>query len=212
MNKSKINYALYLVTDRDILGKRDLCECVEKAILGGVSLVQLREKDLCSKDFYETAQNIKKITDQYKVPFIINDRLDIALAVDADGLHIGQEDLPLPVARRLLGPDKIIGVSASNLSEALAAEQAGADYLGVGAIFATPTKKDADSVSLSQLEQVKAGVSIPVVGIGGINETNAGSVICTGVDGISVVSAILGKDDIRQAAEKLRSIVDIQKK
>lgn len=212
MNKPKINYTLYLVTDRNILDERDLCECVEEAILGGVSLVQLREKELCSKDFYETAQSVKKVTDQYKVPFIINDRLDIALAVDADGLHIGQEDLPLPVARRLLGPDKIIGVSASNLSEALAAEQAGADYLGVGAVFTTPTKKDADSVSLSQLAQIKAGVSIPVVGIGGINENNAKSVIGTGIDGISVVSAILGKSDIRQAAAVLRSIIDITKK
>ena len=212
MNKAKIDYALYLVTDRNILGERDLCECVEQAILGGVTLVQLREKELCSKDFYETAQDVKKITDQYKVPFIINDRLDIALAVDADGLHIGQEDLSLSVARRLLGPDKIIGVSASNLSEALAAEQAGAEYLGVGAVFATPTKKDADSVSLPQLAQIKAGVSIPVVGIGGINEMNARSVISTGVDGVSVVSAILGKADIRQAAEQLRSSIAIQKK
>lgn len=207
MRKNEINYALYLVTDRKILAGRDLYECVEQAILGGTSLLQLREKDVSSKDFYEIAQRVKVIAAKYKVPFIINDRLDIALAVDADGLHIGQDDMPLSVARKLLGPDKIIGMSASSISEALTAEKEGADYLGVGAMFTTPTKKDADSVTLSQLAKIKAAVHIPVVAIGGINEDNVKSVINTGVDGVSVVSAILGKHDIQGTARKLLTII-----
>lgn len=208
MKKSDINYLLYLVTDRDILAGRDLGVCVEEAILGGVTLVQLREKELSSRDFYQAAQLIKRITDKYRVPFIINDRLDIALAVDADGLHIGQEDLPLTVARTILGNDKLIGVSAGNLVEAQTAEKDGADYLGVGAVFTTPTKKDADHVSLAELARIKAGISIPVVAIGGIGEQNAKSVMEARVDGISVVSAILGKPDVRQAAADLLMVIN----
>lgn len=212
MKKNKLDCALYLVTDRELLRGRDLCTCVEEAILGGVSLVQLREKELSTRDFYQTAQQIKVITDKYQVPLIINDRLDIALAIDADGLHIGQDDMPLTVARRLMGEDKIIGVSARTLTEALAAEQEGADYLGVGAVFATSTKKDANIVALSRLAEIKKAVSIPVVAIGGIGTENAKLVIETGVDGISVVSAILGKSDIRQAASNLFSLTKDAKK
>ncbi|HZX46231.1 MAG TPA: thiamine phosphate synthase, partial [Clostridia bacterium] len=137
----KCDYRLYLVTDREILKGRDLLQAVEEALSGGVTLVQLREKDASSREFYQLAVSMKNLTAEYGVPLIINDRLDIALAVEADGIHIGQEDLPLPVVRRLLGPDKIIGYSVSNIEEACYGEKHGADYLGAGPVFATATKK-----------------------------------------------------------------------
>lgn len=200
MSKLVPDYKLYLVTDRGLLGGKDLCTCIEEAILGGTTVIQLREKDISTLDFYEEALKIKAVTKKYNVPLIINDRLDIALAIDADGLHIGQQDMPLIVARKLLGEDKIIGVSAVNLQQALLAEKEGADYLGVGAVFPTTTKTDADYVPLSELKNIKESVKIPVVAIGGINETNARLAMETGIDGISVVSAILGKEDVRKAA------------
>lgn len=204
MNKIKIDYSLYLVTDRKLLGERDLVQSIEQAIQGGVSLVQLREKSVSSREFLELAFRVKEITSRYKIPLIINDRLDIALAVEADGLHVGQDDLPMLKARELLGPDKIIGVSARTLAEALLAQEQGADYLGVGAIFKTSTKTDALEVSLEQLESIKKAVSIPVVAIGGINLENVQQVMATGVDGVSVVSAILAQDNISMAAKQLR--------
>ncbi|WP_352420414.1 thiamine phosphate synthase [Proteiniborus sp.] len=207
-NKSKVNYALYLVTDRDVLGNKDLCESIEQAILGGVSLVQLREKNAKTKEFYSIALKVKEVTDKYSIPLIINDRLDIALAIDADGLHIGADDIPVKIARNLLGPDKILGVSASNIDEAIEAQSQDADYLGVGAMYPTKTKKDTESVSLKELQLIKSSVQIPVVGIGGINELNAKEVMSTGVDGISVISAILGKDNVYAAAKKLHNIVE----
>lgn len=207
MNKIKIDYSLYLVTDRKLLGERDLVQSIELAIQGGVSLVQLREKSVSSREFLELAFRVKEITSRYKIPLIINDRLDIALAVEADGLHVGQDDLPMLKARELLGPDKIIGVSARTLAEALLAQEQGADYLGVGAIFKTSTKTDALEVSLEQLENIKKAVSIPVVAIGGINLENVRQVMATGVDGVSVVSAILAQDNILMAAGQLREIL-----
>lgn len=204
MNKIKIDYSLYLVTDRKLLGERDLVQSIELAIQGGVSLVQLREKSVSSREFLELAFRVKEITSRYKIPLIINDRLDIALAVEADGLHVGQDDLPMLKARALLGPDKIIGVSARTLAEALLAQEQGADYLGVGAIFKTSTKTDALEVSLEQLESIKKAVSIPVVAIGGINLENVQQVMATGVDGVSVVSAILAQDNILMSAGQLR--------
>lgn len=206
-NKSKVNYALYLVTDRNILGDKDLCESIEQAIQGGVGLVQLREKNAKTKEFYRIALKVKEVTDKYSIPLIINDRLDIALAIDADGLHIGADDIPVKIARNLVGPDKILGVSTSNIDEAIEAQSQGADYLGVGAIFSTKTKKDAESVSLDELKLIKSSVQIPVVGIGGINELNAKEVMSTGVDGISVISAILGKKDVYSAAKDLYNII-----
>ncbi|MGF7059398.1 thiamine phosphate synthase [Brassicibacter mesophilus] len=207
INKSDIDYALYLVTDRNILGNKDLYISIEQAIQGGVSLIQLREKNTTTREFYDLALKVKKITDKYNTPLIINDRLDIALAIDADGLHIGPDDIPINVARKLLGPDKILGASTSSLNEALEAQSQGADYLGVGAMFPTKTKKDTESVNLNELEQIKSSVRIPVVGIGGINETNAKKIINTGADGIAVVSAILGKNDICLAAKNLHSLI-----
>lgn len=200
---SNPDYRLYLVTDRDCLANRDLYASIEEAIRGGVTLVQLREKTVSSRKFLDIAFAVKEITSRYRIPLIINDRLDIALAIDADGLHIGQDDLPLTVARKLFGKDKIIGVSASTLEEALLAEQQGADYLGVGAMYATPTKQDAKTVSLKKLAEIKKTVSIPVVAIGGISEMNVRDIMATGIDGVSVVSAILGKQDVQKAAKDL---------
>lgn len=204
--KAKINYKLYLVTDRDLLKNKDLCTAVEEAIKGGVTLVQLREKNVTTTEFYNIAVNVKKVTDAYNIPLIINDRMDIALAVEAAGLHIGQSDLPCERARKVIGNDIILGVSATNLEEALKAEKDGADYIGVGAMFPTSTKNDAKAVSLELLKEIKEKVSIPVVAIGGISEKNAGLLRPANIDGIAVISDILGKDDIKAAAEKLNGL------
>jgi len=209
MSDVKLDYSLYLVTDRKMLRERDLGQSIELAIQGGVTLVQLREKSVSTREFLELAIKVKEITARYQIPLIINDRLDIALAVDADGLHVGQNDLPMLKARELF-PDKIIGVSASTLAEALLAQQQGADYLGVGAVFSTSTKTDATEVSLEQLELIKKSVTIPVVAIGGINEMNLKQVLAAGVDGVSVVSAILAKEDILLAAKQLRELIIIR--
>ena len=207
MHKFSADYSLYLVTDREALCGRDLCQSIELAIKGGVSLVQLREKSVSTREFVQLALRVKEITYAYRVPLIINDRLDVALAVDAEGLHLGQDDMSMLTARQLFGPDKLIGVSATNLTEALLAQQQGADYLGVGAMFSTPTKTDAKLVSLGELELIRKSVTIPVVAIGGINESNLESVMATGIAGVSVVSAILGKENIQVAAQKLRELI-----
>ena len=203
MCKKEFDCRLYLVTDEALLRGRDLCQCVREAIAGGVTMVQLREKDASSLSFFESAKRVKGVTDDGNVPFIINDRLDIALAVDADGLHIGQDDLPLLTARKILGPDKLLGVSVCTVAEALLAREQGADYLGVGAMFPTPSKLDAQHVTLATLKAIKASVDIPVVAIGGINLGNVESVMSSGVDGVAVISAILQADDCRYAAAQL---------
>lgn len=206
-NKGDIDYSLYLVTDRPLLVGKELLTTVEKAIQGGVTVVQIREKELSTLEFYKVACEVKKITTKYGVPLIINDRLDIALAVDADGLHIGQKDLPLPIARQLLGREKLIGVSVMNERQALLAVETSADYLGIGAIFPTATKDDADQVSLGALEKIKKLVDIPVVAIGGIQATNIEKVMATGVDGAAVVSAIISAADPYMAASSLRKLM-----
>lgn len=198
------DYSLYLVTDRECIGDRNLLDCVQEAIRGGVTLVQLREKSCSSRYFFRLALELKALTANYAIPLIINDRLDIALAVDADGLHLGQDDLPLGIARKYLGKDKVIGVSVSNAEEAARAEKEGADYIGAGAMFATGTKKDAKLVSMQELARIKQAVSIPVVAIGGIKQGNTRSVMSAGIDGIAVVSAILAEKDIEGAAASLR--------
>lgn len=199
-----VNYGLYLVSDRDILKGRDFIKSLEEAILGGVTIVQLREKDATSLEFYNLAVQVKELTSQYNIPLIINDRLDIALAVDAEGVHVGQDDLPANIVRGILGEDKIVGVSTATIEEAKKAIQDGADYIGVGALFPTDTKTNARSVTLDMLKYIKENVSIPVVGIGGINENNIKAVMDTGIDGVAIVSAILGKENIREATEELR--------
>lgn len=199
-----IDYALYLVTDRDILKGRDIFKAVEDSIKGGVTLVQLREKDISSLEFYNLALKMKEITKHYNIPFIINDRLDIALAVDADGLHIGQQDLPLQITRKLLGNNKILGYSVDNIEEAIYGEQNGADYLGAGPIFPTGSKSDAaEPIGVSQLKKIRESVSIPIVGIGGIGLSNINEIKATGIDGISLISAILDSNNIEESSKNL---------
>ena len=200
-----IDYTLYLVTDRSVMSAKSLEQAVEQAIQGGCTVVQLREKYASSREFFETAQRVKQITDSYHIPLIINDRPDICLAVNAAGIHIGQQDLPAKIVRSMVGPDKIIGVSAATLSEAIQAEQDGADYLGVGAMFATSTKTNTRPVTIERLTQIKQAVQIPVVAIGGIQSSNAATLTKTGIDGIAVVSAILAQENITHAAEQLKT-------
>ena len=200
-----IDYTLYLVTDRSVMSAKSLEQAVEQAIQGGCTVVQLREKYASSREFFETAQRVKQITDSYHIPLIINDRTDICLAVNAAGIHIGQQDLPAKIVRSMVGPDKIIGVSAATLSEAIQAEQDGADYLGVGPMFATSTKTNTRPVTIEQLTQIKQAVQIPVVAIGGIQSSNAATLTKTGIDGIAVVSAILAQENITHAAEQLKT-------
>lgn len=204
LKKQTIDYTLYLVTDRTLLSSRTLEQAIEQALQGGCTLVQLREKNISSREFYETALKTKKITDHYGVPLIINDRTDICQAIDASGVHIGQNDLPAKAVRSILGDEKIIGVSAATLAEAQQAEQDGADYLGVGAMFPTATKINTRPVTLMQLTQMKASVSIPVVAIGGIQLSNAASLAAANIDGIAVVSAILSQPNITRAAQLLK--------
>lgn len=204
---SNLDVSLYLVTDRDLIKNRSMEEAIEEAIQGGASIVQLREKDCSSLDFYNVAIEVKKVTDKYNVPLIINDRIDIALAVDAAGVHLGQGDLPCKKAREIMPKGKIIGVSAHNLEEALKAQKYGADYLGCGAVFSTSTKKDVTNLEISELAKIKKNVNLPMVAIGGINENNIEKLYGTGIDGVAVVSAIIGKEDIKGAAEILKEKV-----
>ena len=178
-------------------------ESVEQAVKGGCTVVQLREKHCSSKEFYELAVRVKEITDRYHVPLIINDRVDIALAADAAGVHIGQSDLPASVVRDIIGNDKILGVSASRLEEAVKAVEDGADYLGVGAMFATNTKADARPVTMEGLKEIRAAVDIPIVVIGGINMNTLAQFKGTGIDGLAVVSAIIAEKDIEAAARNM---------
>ena len=207
MVRQNMDFTLYLVTDRRWLGERTLWDGVEEAIRGGATLVQLREKEISSKEYLELAQRVKEVTDRHDIPLIINDRIDIALAVDADGVHLGPEDLPVPLARKLLGDGKIIGSSAASVDEALLFQAQGADYLGVGAVFPTSTKRGTEKVGLEDLRGIKSAVHIPVVAIGGIKVENAKSVMETGVDGVAVVSAIMDQADIREAARRLLSLL-----
>lgn len=213
MMHNRADYRLYLVTDRNCLQQQTLEQAVEQAILGGVTLVQLREKAIASKAFYERALRIKAICHHYNVPLLINDRVDIALAVEADGVHIGQSDLPCGVVRQILGKDKIIGVSARTAQQAIQAQADGADYLGVGAMFATSTKQDAQTVTIASLTQIRQSVTLPIVAIGGINHTTlpalqqALQAADTSIDGVAVVSAILGQKDVKLASEKLKEMI-----
>lgn len=206
MKKSEIDYTLYLCTDRGLMSMETLEEAVEQAIQGGCTVVQLREKDCTSLEFYENAKKIKEITDRYGVPLIINDRVDIALAVDADGVHVGQRDLPASVVRSIIGPEKIIGVSAGTLAEALQAEADGADYLGVGAMYATSTKEDADVTTIEELKAIRRAVQIPIVVIGGINKNTLENFKGYGIDGLAVVSAVIAAKDIKAAAGELAAL------
>lgn len=197
---------LYAVTDRAWTGKQTLMEQTESALRGGITFLQLREKELSDAEFLAEAKEMKALAGQYKVPFVINDNLEIARLSDADGVHIGQDDMPIEEARRILGEDKIIGVSAHNVEEARKAEQGGADYLGVGAVCLTATKSDASVVAYEEIQRICEEVSIPVVAIGGIKKDNIMELKGSRVDGVAVVSAIFGADDIEKASKELLAI------
>ena len=201
--KNKIDYTLYLCTDRDLMSSATIEENVELAIKGGCTVIQLREKNCSSKEFYDLAVSVTKITDKYNVPLIINDRVDIAMAVDAAGVHIGQSDLPADVVRRIIGDDKIIGVSTAKLDEALKAVKDGADYLGVGAMYSTDTKTDARPVTMEELKEIRKNVDIPIVVIGGINMNTLGNFKNMGIEGLAVVSAIVAQPDVEKAAKDM---------
>ena len=206
MKKEDIDYSVYLVTDHRNTTDEEFLNIIEEAIKGGTTIVQLREKTASTKEFYQLALNVKEITSKYDVPLLINDRIDIALAVDSDGVHIGQDDMPADIARKIIGKDKILGVSASTVAEAKKAEADGADYIGSGAVFPTATKDDADSVSKLQLKEIVHSIDIPVVAIGGITLENADTLKDTGIAGFSVVSAIMSADNPKEASQKLREI------
>lgn len=206
MKISPENLRLYAVTDRRWLDGRSLASDVEAAIRGGVTCVQLREKELGFDAFLQEAIALKAVCSQYGVPLIINDNVDILLQSGADGIHVGQKDQNAREVRRLIGPDKILGVSAATVAEALQAEEDGADYLGCGAVFATSTKTNTRSVDNALLSEISASVKIPVVAIGGISQENAGSLRGTGIAGTAVVSAIFAHPDIRQAASSLKAL------
>lgn len=195
---------LYGVTDRSWTGRQTLAEQVEDALKGGVTLIQLREKDLDDHRFLEEAKEINALCSRYQIPCIINDNVEIALASNAQGVHVGQNDMKVQNVRAKAGEDKIIGVSVETVEQAVFAEQNGADYLGVGAMFSTSTKLDASLVSKETLRSICQAVHIPVVAIGGIDEDNIGQLSGTGIHGVAVVSALFGKPDIKTAAEKLR--------
>jgi thiamine-phosphate pyrophosphorylase len=207
--KTGIDYGLYLVTDRGLSGGRPLEKIVRESVGGGVTVVQLREKNVGTREFLDQAFVLRQVTAELGVPLIINDRVDVAIACRADGIHLGQDDMPCALARPIVGEDMIIGVSVSTADEALKAEADGADYLGVGPIFATPTKPDAvPATGLGVLSAICRAVRIPLVGIGGISEKNASDIIAAGADGVAVVSAIVASPDPGAAARAIRSAVD----
>ncbi len=205
MNFDEKNLLLYGVTDRHWLNGRTLSEVVRESLAGGVTMLQLREKHLDDATFLAEARTLQQLCREFRVPFLINDRVDICLAIGADGVHVGQSDMEAGDVRAKLGPDKIIGVTAKTVEQARLAEQRGANYLGVGAVFPTGTKSDTSVIRHETLQEICAAVSIPVVAIGGITRENAGLLSGRGVHGIAVVSAIYGQQNIRLAAEELKA-------
>lgn len=206
MKFDKKSLLLYAVTDRSWLGSETLESAVEKALIGGATIVQLREKELDTEKFLAEAKVIKELCKKYQVPFIVNDNVDIAIAVDADGVHVGQKDMEAGKVRELIGRDKILGVSVQTVEQAVLAEKRGADYLGVGAVFHTGSKADADHVSYETLKEICKTVSIPVVAIGGINKDNIMELSGSGICGIAVISAIFAQPDIVKATAQLKEL------
>jgi thiamine-phosphate pyrophosphorylase len=208
MKLKNIDYSLYLVTDRGLARGRSNFEIVIAAVRGGASVVQLREKDCSTREFIEQGLELKKFLKGHGVPLIINDRVDVAQAVQADGVHLGQNDMPLGLAKKILGASMIIGISAESLPDAIEAEKGGADYLGVSPIYVTSTKTDtAPALGLEGLREIRKAVRLPLVGIGGLNTGNAAEVIRNGADGVAVVSAIVAADDPETAAGDLKKII-----
>lgn len=206
MRFDKKDLLLYAVTDRHWLDGRTLYEVVKESLDGGATFIQLREKELDNEHFLEEAKQLKELCTEYKVPFVINDNVDIAIAMDADGVHVGQSDMEAGDVRAKLGPDKIIGVSAQTVEQAILAEKRGADYLGVGAVFPTGSKDDADDVSHETLKAICEAVNIPVIAIGGITVDNTPQLAGTGICGIAVISAIYAQPDIVAATKELKRV------
>ncbi|MDN5347104.1 MAG: thiamine-phosphate pyrophosphorylase [Clostridia bacterium] len=203
-----MEWDLYVITDSRLSRGRPVVEVVRQALEGGARIIQLREKEMPPRELVALGRELRSLIKSFNATFIVNDRLDVALAVDADGVHVGQDDLPAAVARRLLGPGKILGVSVATVEEALRALADGADYLGVGSIYATGTKPDAGApIGPARIKEIKSRVNLPVVAIGGINAANAGEVIAAGADGVAVISAVVGADDVRAAAAELLAVV-----
>jgi thiamine-phosphate pyrophosphorylase len=201
----KMDYCLYLVTDRGLSQGRSNLEIIRMAVRGGATAVQLREKEAVTREFLKEALLARAYCHEQGVAFIINDRIDIAQAVDADGVHLGQDDMPIDYARKIIGYSKIIGISAFDVDEAVAAENDGADYLGVSPIFTTSTKPELEkAVGLEGLRKIRKAVKIPLVGIGSMNQTNAYDVIRAGANGVAVISGIVSADDPGQAASEIK--------
>lgn len=205
--KAQPDYSIYLVTDDGCLQGRALIDCVREALEGGVTLVQYRAKTASSAEMYAEALQLKALCDSFKVPLIINDRLDIAMAVGAAGVHLGQDDLPCAAARRILGEDYLIGVSAHNPAEARAALLCGADYLGCGAVFGTATKADVQKLGTDGLAAICKAKGLPVVGIGGVTADNYREVRAAGADGAAIVSGILAQPDIRATVRAIAKVI-----
>ena len=206
MNREALR--LYLVTNRYQDSLESFLEKVEAACRSGVTIIQLREKNLTTNQYYHLAKQVKEITDAYQVPLIIDDRLDVCLAVDAAGLHIGDDELPVSVARQVLGPDKILGVTAKTVKRALEAEEGGADYLGTGAIFPTTTKENAPITLISTLKTICQTVSIPVVAIGGLTSENIDQLAATGIAGVAVVRDLMQAKDIEAKTQAFLTKLD----
>ena len=213
MKIENIDYSLYLVTDRGLARGRSTYDIVMAAVNGGATVVQLREKACSTLEFIQQALRIKAFLETRHIPLIINDRVDVAQAVAADGVHLGQNDMPLETAKGIVGDTMLIGISAECLADAIAAEKGGADYLGVSPIYATPTKTDtAPALGLEGLRKIRKAVRLPLVGIGGLNKDNAADVIRNGADGVAVVSAIVAADDPAAAARELKQVINEARK
>ncbi|WP_457621651.1 thiamine phosphate synthase [Persephonella sp.] len=204
----KIDLSLYVITDEKLLEGKDLYSCIEQAIHGGATVIQYRAKNKSSKQMYEEAVIIKKVCMRYDIPFIVNDRIDIAIAVDADGVHLGQDDINVEIARRILGFEKIIGLSTKKIEDVIKANSLPVDYIGFGSVFPTSTKKDAVYAGLEKLKEVMKISTQPVVAIGGINEKNLTDLLKTGCKNIAVVSAVFKDTNIKKNTERLKNIME----
>jgi len=208
-----MDWTVYVITDAKLSRGRSHLEVAQAAIEGGASIIQFREKEMTTRELVETARRLKELTEEKGVPFIVNDRLDVALAVEADGVHVGQDDMPAALARQLIGPRKILGVSASTVEEALQAEKNGADYVSASPVFTTPTKPDTPPpTGLEGLRAIVEAVNLPVIAIGGINEKNAAEVMEAGAQGVAVISAVVSPPDIAAAARHLRETLETARK
>lgn len=205
--KKNIDYSLYLCVESSLIKYSNLVKCIEESIVGGVTFIQIREKEMTTRKIIDTANQLKPLINKYGIPFVINDRVDIAIAVNADGVHLGQNDMPCELARKILGKDAIIGISVTTLEEAIKAEKDGADYIGVGAMYKSSTKKDAKIVSREELIKIKQTVKIPVVIIGGLDENTISNFKGLKIDGYAMITSIISNDNVLEKTKKILSII-----